>query len=438
MTRRVQPLLGHLTARSRGVLMIVSGTAVGQIAALLAAPALTRLYSPSSFGIFTVVSSLIMTIGTVAALRFELAIPIPEREDRAQSLAALGFISCLATAVAGSFVVLVWGLDMANLFGEPDLMPWLWLVPAIAALVGCFTVLNQLAIRHRRYGAIARRNVTQSVGMVLVQIGAGLASFRSGGLIVGLGFGQVVGTVGMMPSSGLLSPDARRGRTPGELRAALVRFRRFPLMLAPAGLINALGLQLPVLFIAYYFGSQVAGWLGLTQRVLGLPVTLLGLAVAQVYLGELSRAVRGESVHTRELFAVASRRLAVAALGCLAVLLMAGPWLFSTVFGSEWLPSGQYAQALAVSLALQLVAVPLSQTLIVFERQTLQLLWDVGRLAAVMVAVVVVATGGGSALVTIWALAAASGLSYGLSWILSMATIYRHCSTAESQRESDY
>lgn len=51
------------------------------------------------------------------------------------------------------------------------------------------------------------------------------------------------------------------------MRKALSRYRRFPLFLAPSGLLKVLGQQLPVLLVAYWYGSSVAGWLGLTLRV---------------------------------------------------------------------------------------------------------------------------------------------------------------------------
>jgi len=389
------------------------------------APVLSRLYSPSNFGVFTVLSSLVAIVASVAALRFELAVPLPERERDAHGLVALGLMSTGLTFALTSVVVALAGTRLAQAFNQPNLMPWLWCVPATSMLMGAYLVLNQLAIRHRRYGAIGRRNLLQSVAMVATQVAVGLTDLKAGGLILGLGVAQATSAVSLVNGSGLCSREAKDGRQRHRLSQIAKRYRRFPLVLAPSGLLNVMGLQLPVVLIAYWYGSSVAGWLGLTQRVLSLPVMLVGTAIAQVYIAELARAARDDLARAERLFVVASQQLAAVALAAALVLMAVGPLLFGLVFGAPWKTSGAYAQALAVSLAAQLVAVPVSQTLIVFERQTTQLSWDVGRLVLITGAVSVSHILDGSALATIWTYGLSSAFAYTASWGLSLQTIRR-------------
>ena len=63
----------------------------------------------------------------------------------------------------------------------------------------------------------------------------------------------------------------------------LRRYRRFPIFLTPAGLLNASGVYVPLLLVASFYGATAAGYLGFSQRILSLPVTLLGQSIAQVY-----------------------------------------------------------------------------------------------------------------------------------------------------------
>ncbi len=413
----------RLSPSRRGVLAILGGTAGGQTVALVTAPVISRLYSPSNFGVFTVLFSLVTIVGTVAALRFELAVPLPEKDRDAHGLVALGLMStCLTFALTSVFVAFD-GSRLALAFDQPNLMPWLWFVPLTSMVMGAYLVLNQLAIRHRRYGAIARRNLMQSVAMVTTQVAAGLSDLKAGGLIMGLAVGQGTSAVSLVNGSNLFSGEARDGRQWHRLRQIAKRYRRFPLVLAPSGLLNVMGLQLPVVLIAFWYGSSVAGWMGLTQRVLSLPVMLVGTATAQVYIAELARAARDDLDRAKRLFFVASQRLLMVAIAAALALIVVGPFLFGLVFGTPWKTSGTYAQALAVSLGAQLVAVPVSQTLIVFERQITQLGWDTGRLALVAGAVGMCHLLGGSALATIWAYGLSSASAYTVSWWLSMLTI---------------
>ncbi|MBQ1047991.1 oligosaccharide flippase family protein [Micromonospora sp. C51] len=402
---------------------IAAGSAGGQLMLLLAAPVLARLYGPTDFGLFTVLTTLAATVSAVAAGRFELAVPLAEQDREAQDLALVGLVTALATALLATAVVAATRDEVAALFDHSALRTWLWLAPWTAAAMAAVQVLNQIAIRHRRYGAIGRRNFLQALATLLTQLGAGALAIRSGGLALGLCVGHVVGAVSLLKGTKL----RRIASVPAPQRRSLwrvaVTHRRFPLLLAPAGLLNVLGLQLPVLLIAFYYGTEVAGWLGLAQRMLALPVALIGMAIAQVYLAEISKAARTGSGNARALFLRTSRQLGVVAGAGALLIGLGAPRVFAFVFGPEWTTSGVYAQALAVFVGAQFVGSPLSQTLIVFGRQGLQLAWDVGRTLLVAAAVTVPALVGASALTAVWAFGLTASLAYGASWLLSLHTV---------------
>lgn len=410
--------LRRVSPNQRGVVSIMSGTAIGQVVALALAPVIARLYGPSQFGTFAVLSALVVIFGTISAMRLELAVPLPKDESDAYSLVALGGLFIAGFGITGTVVVGLAGAKISAAVHQPGLMPWLWAVPALASLMSAYLLLNQLAIRQRRFGSIGRRSALQSSTVVLAQIAAGVAGIK-GGLVLGYGFGQLVGALSLTFGSGLRGITAHEGRARSQMRRALSRYRRFPLFLAPSGLLNVLGQQLPILLISYWYGSGVAGWLGLTLRVLAVPVTLLGTAVAQVYLSEISRAARGDLERAKRLFWKSSRLLVIAAAVLFLVLLLFGPALFALIFGEPWRESGEYARALSLGLAGQMIGSPLSQTLIAFERQGTQLFWDSLRVVSTCVVVAVAVWIGASPIAAMWSIGGLSASLYGLSWYLS-------------------
>lgn len=410
--------LSPRTSGARGIVAIAAGTALGQVLAIGASPVISRLYSPADFGIFSIVNALAMVLGTVLALRYELAIPLPHSESDARSLVVLSALVTAATTLVISLALVPLSQPLADQIGEPGLGPWLPWVPVIGAAIVTFQLLNQWTLRQQRYRATARRNVVQSVSTVTLQIATGVRIAGPSGLIVGLAGGQAIGAVSLLQGSGL------RGRVePAALSRVARRYRSFPMQLAPAGFLNAVGLYLPVLLFAILYGAEVAGWLGFTQRILALPVALVGQAVAQVYMSELAQDRRIGSRRQYQLFRVASRRLAMFGMaGAVALLLLARP-LFPMVFGQPWSNSGAMAQALALSLAVQFVASPLSQTLIVYEKTGLQLAWDTSRLVLVSAAIVVPSALGAGPLTAVWSMSIASALCYIASWLLSRRTL---------------
>lgn len=426
-------LANRLPTSTRHILALSSGTAVGQIVAIVAAPLIARLYSPMQFGVFATCSAVIATLGTVAAFRFELAIPLPEAERDAQGLAILGFASTCIVGVGSTVALFIGRARFGALFDPGVHGGWLlWLIPPSVFAMGFYLVLNQLALRHARFREIGKRNAWQQVMTVGVQVVLGVTGVRAGGLLIGLGMGQVTSVVALLPRSGVLSSDARDARHLWLLRSLAWRYRRFPLMLGPSGLLNVLGLQLPVVLLAHWFGATAAGWLGLTQRVLAFPVALIGTAIGQVYLSQLASALRSDHTVGVTLFRRTSLRLGIYALVLAIVLVALGPSLFGTIFGSSWYTSGTYARAMALALATQLIAAPLSQTLVVLERQRDQLIWDVFRLSAVYLTLFAAHRMGASASAAVYFLGLTLAVTYTISWLVSLSAMrgYIHRSKA--------
>lgn len=172
---------------ARGVTILVGGTASAQILLVLAAPVLTRLYTPEDFGLLAVYASLLALIGVVSSLRYELAIPLPEDEVEAANVAVLCLILVgLSTLLTG---VLVWllGSMVAEALGVPTLANYLWLLPVGVLLSGAYSVFNYWAVRTKRFTAIAGTKLRQALAILAIQ----LAAFKLGG--IALLFGQVAG-----------------------------------------------------------------------------------------------------------------------------------------------------------------------------------------------------------------------------------------------------
>lgn len=409
-------LSGRLSRSRRGVTVIAGGTALGQIATLACTPFLTRLFSPSEFGLFALVSSVAMIVGAVAAFRYEMAIPTLENDADAYGIAAAGILCSVGVGGAGALIFFLGGANwLADRLGSPQVGNWLPLASFIGGTMGVNLVLSQLAVRQRRYGASGRRALTQSLATVGGQLGLGAAGAGLGGLSTAFLGGQLVSMAVLGRGSGLHPNRIRRS----SLWPLAKSNRRYPLLLGPSALLNAAGLQIPVLLVAHFYGALPTGWLSMTQRVITIPLILVSAAVSQVFAGELAEAMRTNAKGAEELFRSATLRLLPLALVVATITAVASPFAFGVVLGSEWTKSGHYAQALAMSLGAQLVAVPLSQTLILVGRPGRQLAWDAVRLAVTFLAIAVSFEIGASDTGAIWALGCTSASLYLVNWLMS-------------------
>ena len=146
--------------------------------------------------------------------------------------------------------------------------------------------------------------------------------------------------------------------TPAILKQTLNRYSHFGIYDSPAGLINAIGNQVPNLIFASAFGVAQLGQLVLAERLLLLPAGLIASSVGQVFLSQVAEQYRAGTL--QQLLRRASRKLLLYGLGAaIVVLFMLAP-LIPLLFGQEWEPTKQIIPLLIPLFLGQLVVSPLS------------------------------------------------------------------------------
>lgn len=351
------------SAFARGVSVLLGGTAGAQALMVMAAPLLTRLYTPEDFGLLAVFTALLALLTVIASGRYELGIPLPESDQDAANITLLSLAIVVVVTALALTVFLIWPLEIANAINAPELAAYLWLIPFGVFFVGCYQVFNKWAVRSKQFGSIARTRIYQSIGTLFIQIGG----FKLGApaLLGGHAAGQGVGATGLLISA--LNRSEFRRCSPKAMWTQARRYRDFPIYSTWTGLFNTASLQLaPILFLAL-FGASVAGLYALTLRILSMPGSLIGNAVGSVFLSEAPEARRNGTLPA--LVTRLHSRLAMAGALPLAVLLFFGPELFAFVFGEQWRQAGVYAQWMAPWIYLQFQWSPLSMLATVLELQ---------------------------------------------------------------------
>jgi O-antigen/teichoic acid export membrane protein len=407
----------RLPTAFRGVSRIAAGSIAGQGLVMLSYPLLTRLYDAAEFGLLTVFASVTTMISVGSSAALNRAIPIPPGDPEAADVAWTALAAVTVTTVLTAAVGLVAAAPIAQLLGVPQLAHFWWLIALTVFVMGSYNILSVWMVRERSYGALGRRNMLQGVGQTATQVGLGLMQIRPVGLLLGLGVGRLFGLGGLLSSGGLL-----RQRRPSlaALRRTLRRYRRFPLLTVPSGLLNSGGLEVPLLVISALYGDARAGLLGLTVRVIGAPTTIIGDAVAQVFTGESSAAIREPKGTLAPLMRYTTGRLLIIGALPTALLVLGGPWLFGVVFGPTWTEAGDYARVLAFAYLAQFVVNPISGMLQLLERQGHSLAWAGVRLLLTAGGPAVCGLVGAPVLLAIGALSIGHVVSYTLMFFLCL------------------
>lgn len=355
------------------VMKLVSGSTSAQILTLLTAPFIARLFAPAAFGAAALFLSITGVISAVVGMRYELAIVLPEKDEDAASAMAvsLGFIG-LTSGLTAVLITFAGGWTL-RLLHAPELYSYLWLIPVAVLLNGIFAALSYWNTRKKRFGRQTIAQLAAAVFFVIAQISAGLAGHSSGGTII-------VATV----LSILLSTLVLGSQTWGEcwrlfvhsvtvkrMTVTLKRYSSFLKYSTASAVLNNLGWQVPTFMLSAYFSATVVGHYAIGNKVLRIPVNLLGANIATVFFQHASDAHHHGALR-ESVDKVFKYLLAIFVFPSLMLCLI-GKDLFVVAFGDRWAEAGVYTQILSIYVLFWFMAVPLGIALNVLEKQALEL-----------------------------------------------------------------
>lgn len=361
----------------------MGSTALGQLLAIAIAPLLGRLLGPEAFGEFGVYLAVLGVLGGAASWRLGLAVPVPTDDAEGVAVLAAGvFATLVSTAVA---MIAVWcgAAWVAARLDAPTVEPLLWWIPASILGVGLTDVLSGWCLRHRDFPALVRQRVVRAVGTSGWQLVHTLITRATATpLVLGEVVGRLASVVAMWRVIWRTEHVRVRELTWPRVRTALGAQREFVTVATPSYLLNQLGQWVPVFLLTAYWGPVAAGLYVVGQRIVGVPIGLIGDSAGQVYIAEIAALSRTSPSAMLRLFRHTATRLAMLAAATAGALILFGPLGFTIGFGAAWVDAGRMVRWQGVALAAQLVAIPMAHTLVVLRYQQRQLVWDALRLAA--------------------------------------------------------
>jgi len=350
------------------------------------APVISRLYSPTEFGVFAAILAVASTMIGAGSLRLEvLAQARSDLEDQVAmvklSIIAVSITAAVVSAVLGALVV-ARTVDAIWVLVGP--MIWIGSAPAI----GTATLVLE-----RRYRSLAAQNFVLHSGTSASQSLAGLALGGPGGLFVGFFLGRITWLPRIM---------VWLRRKNASLKQVWMDHRGDAMAAGGSALVNSTaGQLLPILLIVAY-GSGPAGLVAMALRVAISPMNVVGQAVSSAAAGEIGKAIRaGDLTAARTKLARGMRDQSAFAAPISLVLGGAAPFFSGSILGDEWSEAGLAITFLVIGGYAQFVVAPFSQVLN-FAGQTKSLFrWDLMRIAVFALTLTVPAAVGMSWLVTV-------------------------------------
>lgn len=344
---------------------VMSGTVGAQAIGVVSMILLARIYSPAEFGLYAQFFALAGLLSLLSTGKYDQAVFVVKTAPEASQIVVLSLVLCSATAL------LVLALSplaaVAPLDWGPHPIEFAILIALAIATGGASFALGALATQRKAFKAVANARLIQAVCAAGVSFGLGAYGRGATGLMWGFIVGQAALVLFLLRKASL----GEAGRL--DWRALTARARehsRFPRFQLISDVINHIGANLIPLVTPTVFGPAPLGHYNMAQRVAGLPITIIGGALGEVFRSRISP----QNLDQRDLAALFKRtavRLSLIGAAFTLPLLALGPWVFATVFGPEWRHAGVYVQVLAPVIFGRFVVSPLSSVLMLGGQQKL-------------------------------------------------------------------
>lgn len=358
------------TEFTKNVATVFTGQTIAQIAPLIAAPFIGRLYSPEDYAFYQTYMSIGLFFLSAGSFRFDAAIILAKSHREAFELLKLVFKSLFVTLSLVYIGTLFFGNYLERYFETKGLKEmFLWVLPiavfANVAFVGFYNWLNRL----KKYKILSGSRIVQQFGVTGGNLLFGFAGFSGVGLVLAHCIGVLISAIPMAYATVKTKELIDLSDVKPPAKALIKKYRAFPLVSTPQTILDNLFAQLLLtLAITKLFGLEALGLFFFALRYSRMPVRLFAQSVAGVYYQELSEQfnIAGD---TKKVFRKTSKLSLLPAVSGALVLFLLAEWLFPFVFGSQWTEAGLIGKYLAPTVFCLFMVSPIAQTPLVYGKQ---------------------------------------------------------------------
>jgi len=349
----------------KSVSKLAGGTASAQLINLLSLPVITRLYSPSDFGVFALFTMVVAILGVFTTCKYENAIiAVEDEHDAFYCVYLVLFISIFMSSflyIISLLIVSFIDLDIEGIY-----------FTLFASYIGIIFSSAYLALyywnnRFQNYTLMTKGRILGAITVAILTLSYGFFEGSYKGLIIGSLVGMFVNFIYLYSKGNSLN---RFGTTPSflTLRLTAKKLNRFPKFLVLSSFLDRLSSQFHIAIFTKFFGADISGSIAIHNKAIGLPTAIIANSVGDVFKRKASDFVRDGLDFRKFLFKTAFG-LFVIAFPIFCTLFFFAPQLFVFVFGEEWLMAGEFSQFLAFNFLVAFIVSPIANVIYLGNNQ---------------------------------------------------------------------
>jgi len=362
---------------NKNVFTLIFGTSFAQLITFLLYPLISRLYTPSDFGVFGLYLSITGMVALIATGRYELSIILPSSNKQAFNLFGLSFIINTVVTLLSLLAVLCIFFFKIKFEGEYHLFNYvLYFAPLIIFLSSASNIFQNWFIRNKKFKLLSISKVLTSLSNNGFVVALGFISAGIWGLLTGLLVSLIIVllyfTIKFLPQ---IKEEALLLNKEGTkfLAKKYIDFPRANCWHALSDMFQSQGI---IYFLAAFFTSNTVGLYAFSMRILQAPMMLIVSSFSQVFYQRASE-MHNKNEDLLSLLKSTIMKMSFIAAPIMFILMVFGPDLFAFIFSEKWRQAGVYARILAPWICIDFIRYSIGQMPIVLGKIRQVLYWSI-------------------------------------------------------------
>lgn len=355
-------------------------------------PILSRIYTPESYGVFTVFNTFVALLGASASLSYQKALVLPKTDTEFAALLRVTTRTTLVVCLIAQGLFLVFGGYIIEVMDIQVVGSWIYLVPLFAFLLAMDQVVQSWTVRAQAFRKASIVGIPVTLVPKLFNVGYGkFVNNGPEGLIITAALMYLLRLL-LFPFFIVKSFFSTLQIKVSKADRAQARkaYHDYPRYVFWGNLLNiGSGYIVPLTLPLFFVDASEIGLFSYAMVLIDLPIRILGSGIAPVFLK------RGVEMYATDPQAFAQKTwhlykvLSLIFLPFLLVLVFFGEPLYSIAFGEQWAQSGIVAGILIGGFIFRYVSNPISSVFNITRNEkrlmTFQIVLFLLRMAGILI-----------------------------------------------------
>lgn len=369
----------------KNVIVMVVGRVIAQAIPILISPLLTRIYSPSQFGILGVYMAIVSFVSMISNGRYTHAIVLPKEKEKSQNIVLISSLFTLLFTLIFSIALLFTKEQFFTILNIESINQYTFLLLTNILILGLYEPIFIYELREKRYKKLAINIVIQSVVLIIVRVIVGYLGFTDLGLILSYLIGYVVSYLLLLYRTDIKIDILSFKK---DFKSLVTKYINFPKFTLLSDSLIVLTNSFPSILLNRLFGSDSAGYFALSEKILGSPIWFVTSSVGDVFRQEASEKYRnGESC--KDIYVKTTKTMLKIGIIPFLLIFFAVPPLIPFIFGDVWAPVGDYIRIFSIMYFSSFIVNPVSHIVNIVNKQNYSVLFQGIKFLSIIISFVI-------------------------------------------------